>query len=349
MLKRASAVRSKATAAAVATPSSVANTKPVVDDNVPSSYYSSPNNNNNNQPSSSSATTTPDDEVIERVRLRISNAHVFKLPPKPTSGGWRGAEWRDKVWQGTLKVVERGHHHHHDDDDTSTTLVLLVDASDERNIFAICPIRHDVVYENTTTTTTTAAANGGSGGGGSNAGNGVDRCIDSSRYFVLRIRNVQTGRHMYIGLAFNERNDAFDFNTSLEDSRREKEMDRRAELLAKEMELLGGVTANNDDTACGGGGGSGRGVVGGTNYTMKEGEKIHVKIPVLTNNNDNDDDDVDDDDNTTTAESLSPRQRQKITSKNKNKAVSKSSGGGFLKPCQRDTPSRLALARSSRA
>ncbi len=48
------------------------------------------------------------DEVVERVRLKVTNAHVFKLPPKPSAGGWRGAEWRDKVWQGTLKVVERG-------------------------------------------------------------------------------------------------------------------------------------------------------------------------------------------------------------------------------------------------
>ena len=290
MLKRAAAVRSKATAA-VATPSSVANTKPV---DVPS--HSSPNNNNNNnnndnnQPSSTkTTTTTPDDEVIERVRLRITNAHVFKLPPKPTSGGWRGAEWRDKAWQGTLKVVERHNGRRRRDD---STLVLLVDSKDERNIFAICPIVHDVGRENTTTTN--------NNGGGSNAGNGVDRCIDSSRYFVLRILNVQNGRHMYIGLAFNERNDAFDFNTSLEDSRREKEMDHRAELLAGEMESLGVTTTN--DTARGGGG-SGRGVVvGGMNYTMNEGEKMHVKIPVLTNNNNNDNDDNDnnDDNNTTT-------------------------------------------------
>jgi len=118
---------------------------------------------------------------------------------------------------------------------------------------------------------------------------------------VLRIQNVQTGRHMYIGLAFNERNDAFDFNTSLEDSRREKESDYKAELLAKEMELLGVTT--NDNTANGqrgSGGSSGRGV-GGMNYTMKEGEKIHVKIPILTNNKNYDNDNnVDDDDTTTT-------------------------------------------------
>jgi hypothetical protein len=64
--------------------------------------------------------------------------------------------------------------------------VLLVDSNVESNIFAVCPITH------------------------STGSNGV----------VLRIQNAQ-GRHMFIGLAFNERNDAFDFNTELEDSRRE--------------------------------------------------------------------------------------------------------------------------------
>ena len=45
--------------------------------------------------------------VIERVRTSLKNAHVFKLPPRQTvSVGWRGADWREKVWQGTVKVVE---------------------------------------------------------------------------------------------------------------------------------------------------------------------------------------------------------------------------------------------------
>ncbi len=78
------------------------------------------------------------DEVVERVRLKVTNAHVFKLPPKPSAGGWRGAEWRDKVWQGTLKVVERG----------EETAVLLVDNKEEKNIFAVCPIRHNFGREN---------------------------------------------------------------------------------------------------------------------------------------------------------------------------------------------------------
>ena len=44
----------------------------------------------------------------------------------------------------------------------------------------------------------------------------VERTIDSGRYFVLKIQNAE-GKHAYIGLAFNERNDAFDFNVTLQE------------------------------------------------------------------------------------------------------------------------------------
>mmetsp|Transcript_31504 Transcript_31504/g.74126 ORF Transcript_31504/g.74126 Transcript_31504/m.74126 type:complete len:228 (+) Transcript_31504:86-769(+) len=151
-------------------------------------------------------------DVIERVRCVIKDAHVFKLPPRAQSGGWRGADWRDEVWQGTVKVVERG----------EMTLVLLVDRT-SGDIFAVCPIKDGA----------------------------VDRCVDSSRYFVLRIEN-ENGRHMFVGMAFNERNDAFDFNTSLEDARREQEA-------AKEpQKKLPGLPSKD--------------------YSIKEGEKIRVNL-----------------------------------------------------------------------
>lgn len=153
-----------------------------------------------------------DPEVIERVRCSIPDAHVFKLPPRQTAGGWRGADWGKEVWQGTLKVVERG----------DLTVILLVDKNNG-SIFAVCPVKEGA----------------------------VDRCVDSSRYFVLRVENAQ-GRHMYIGMAFNERNDAFDFNTSLEDSRREKE----AEANPVTFEPKG---PSKD-------------------YSIKEGEKIHISV-----------------------------------------------------------------------
>ena len=154
-----------------------------------------------------------DPEIIERVRTTIQNAHVFKLPPRQSASiGWRGADWKEKVWQGTVKVVERG----------DQSAILLVDRT-KGSIFAVCPVKEGA----------------------------VDRCADSSRYFVLRIENAN-GRHMFIGVAFNERNDAFDFNTALEDSRREREMEKNP---------VQAYTGPFKD------------------YSIKEGEKIKVSIP----------------------------------------------------------------------
>lgn len=157
-----------------------------------------------------------DPEVVERVRCTIPEAHIFKLPPRPTAGGWRGADWDKEVWQGTLKVVERG----------DLTVILLVDPKTGA-IFAVCPVTEGA----------------------------VDRCIDSSRYFVLKVEHGSTGKHMFIGLAFNERNDAFDFNTSLADAQREKQAEIEAMEAAKKYEY--GPAKD---------------------YSMKEGQKIHIAV-----------------------------------------------------------------------
>lgn len=211
-----------------------------------------------NEPSTSGSSflqSLNDPTIIERVRVTIKNAHVFKLPPRQTvSVGWRGADWKDKIWQGTVKVVERG-------DDTAVVLVNPKDLS----VFAVCPV---------------------AGTGGENGGGAVDRCIDSSRYFVLRIENDQ-GRHMYIGVAFNERSDAFDFNTALEDSRREKEVESnfaniQASLASQSLSPTSAVmAAQNMSTSSSLASSSILDTKYGDpkDYRLKEGEKIHVSIP----------------------------------------------------------------------
>jgi len=178
-----------------------------------------------------------------------------------------------------VKVVERGDH----------CAIVLVDRTTNA-IFAVSPYREGT----------------------------VDRCVDSSRYFVLRIENAQ-GKHMYIGMAFNERNDAFDFNTALQDHIREQEAERTPVL------PYSGPTKD---------------------YSLKQGEKIRVNLPKIKN------DDataaVSNKNNSMlsgvkallgggTSASSSATAKKKTS---RSSAPAGSGGGGFLAPPGKDTPRR---------
>lgn len=204
--------------------------------------------------------------AIERVRCTIAHAHVFQLPPRQAASvGWRGADWKEKVWQGNVKVVDRN-------DLTAVLLVQKQKGSDITNngnningtngrdsIFAVCPIKDGA----------------------------VERCVDSSRYFVLRIEN-QNGRHTFIGVAFNERNDAFDFNTALEDARREREFELKNQFGTGTGgtgtgSMNDGSQSHNMDGSFNDGNSHNNGMNFDSgpaiDYSLKEGEKIRVAIP----------------------------------------------------------------------
>lgn len=226
-----------------------------------------------------------DPNVVERVRTTIKNAHVFKLPTRQSGSiGWRGADWKDKVWHGTCKVVDRG----------NVTAVILVD-SQKGTIFAVCPIREGA----------------------------VERCVDSSRYFVLRIEN-QNGRHMFIGVAFNERNDAFDFNTSLQDAQREREYESNGGSAFAALEASMSVVASSKD------------------YSLKEGVKITVKVPKknrsMTNSGEG---------GTAAFASFTELQEEDSPEKQRTPtltAVKSKSSKFMLKPSSKDTPTRSQVS-----
>ncbi|KAI9299340.1 hypothetical protein BJ944DRAFT_54007, partial [Cunninghamella echinulata] len=83
--------------------------------------------------------------------------------------------------------------------------------------------------------------------------NSVEAVLDSSRYFVLKIENE--GRHAFIGMGFQERSDAFDFNVALQDFTKQIRAEKRSEQNAKEPDN----TPKKD-------------------YSLKEGQTISINI-----------------------------------------------------------------------
>lgn len=118
------------------------------------------------------------------------------------------------MWTGKIKIVAVGR----------VAAIILQD--DKNQTFAVCKVTDDAA---------------------------VERTLDSGRYFVLRITNAQ-GKHAFIGIAFNERNDAFDFNVALSEFKNELEREDQANKAAEAP-----VGPMQD-------------------LSLKEGEKIKIKI-----------------------------------------------------------------------
>lgn len=154
-------------------------------------------------------------EEIERTLCQLPEVHVFKIPTRKSAEGYRASDWpSDPTWTGKLKIIAKN----------KVAAIVLLDSCNQ--VFAICPVTDD---------------------------NAVERTLDSGRYFVLRIQNAQK-RNAFIGIAFNERNDAFDFNVALSEFKNECEREKLAE-----------TNTDNASTAH-------------KDFSLKQGEKIKIKV-----------------------------------------------------------------------
>lgn len=156
------------------------------------------------------------DTSEEWVQIKLPEVFVYKIPPKTTAAGHKAADWKDQVWVGKLEVVTR---------DSKVAVKLI---GEDGKIFAVAPVRKD----------------------GPPA---VEKVSDSSRYFVLRIENDK-GQYAFIGLGFNNRSDAFDFNVALQDAQKEADGASRA------AELDAGPAIGD--------------------LSLKAGEKISIKVNI---------------------------------------------------------------------
>ncbi|XP_052170056.1 uncharacterized protein At1g03900 isoform X2 [Diospyros lotus] len=169
-----------------------------------------------------------EEESFEHTLLVVREVSVYKIPPRTTSGGYKCGEWlqSDKIWSGRLRVVS-----------CNDRCEIRLEDPNSGDLFAACfvlPGQRD---------------------------SSVESVLDSSRYFVLKIEDG-CGKHAFIGLGFNERNEAFDFNVAL--SHHEKYVKRE-----HEKEGGGGDQANS---------GGHIDIHPAVNHRLKEGETIRINV-----------------------------------------------------------------------
>jgi len=127
-----------------------------------------------------------DEEDDSEITLTIINlVHVFKIPPRRTAKGHYAADWENcEIWSGRCKVIGKGQ-----------ICEVILEDTDSGDVFATCRVSTD-----------------------ENGPTAIEKVVDSSRYFVLRIENQ--GSHAFIGIGFGERSEAFDFNVALQDHKK---------------------------------------------------------------------------------------------------------------------------------
>lgn len=164
------------------------------------------------------------DDELEFTLFNKRDVLVYQIPPSSSSTGHKADEWKKCIWRGRCRMVGKG----------KELTIMMLDASNGQ-LFAQCVIPngdHDKF---------------------------VERAVDSSRYFVLKVTNGQ--RHAFIGLGFEDRNDAFDFNCCLSDFKttyvdrdRDKSGEHKIQEPAKDLSLKEGQKIVVNLRGIGGGG-----------------------------------------------------------------------------------------------
>lgn len=124
------------------------------------------------------------EESIEYVILAKRECYAFAVPPATSASGYRAADWGNCIWKGRCQLIGKG----------AVLVIKLLE--NDGTLFLACPVRNDQPLESC-----------------------VERTTDSSRYFVLKLTDANSGRKALMGFGFDERNDAFDFNVTIQDFR----------------------------------------------------------------------------------------------------------------------------------
>lgn len=201
------------------------------------------------------------DNVFEQKVLSIPEVFVYKVPPLRSASGHRAEDWSldSPIFTGCLRCYQA---------DTKLRIVLysLKDtanrsvADDNVIEFAECPI--EVKAKETITSF-------------------VDAVIDSSRYYVLRVKDPRSSRTTMIGIGFRERESAFDFKSVLNDYLRYVDrMELASMSLANDFKKRVEGDSEEEDENNELTHGSSAASVPSKDLSIKSGEKIKVLVPV---------------------------------------------------------------------
>eukprot|EP01132_Coremiostelium_polycephalum_P012097 gene12097-14795_t len=138
-----------------------------------------------------------EEENHEQTLLIKREVFIYRIPPRPNAAGYKAQDWSkdDYVWDGRLVIVARG-----------DLCVIRFEDKVSGELYAECPV------DNTS----------------------VEPVLDSSRYFVIKVRNGN--QHAFLGMGFTERNDAFDFSATIQDHQNFVKNKKEIEIARKRME-----------------------------------------------------------------------------------------------------------------
>lgn len=136
--------------------------------------------------------------AIQRILYLAPKVHIYQIPPLTSTKGYQASQWtadnnKRQIFTARLRILETSIPTPTEADDSaekvSTTLLLEDPATGQ--LFAAAPY-------------TTVGV--------------VEQALDSSRFFAITV--VGEGRKAVLGMGFEERSEAIDFNIALQDARR---------------------------------------------------------------------------------------------------------------------------------
>ncbi|KAH7726379.1 adaptin ear-binding coat-associated protein 1 [Aphelenchoides avenae] len=122
-------------------------------------------------------------EVYERVLLVKAEVFVYRIPPLTgAQRGHKAADWvlENPNWTGRLRLVT-----------LDDKLEIRLEDKNSGQLYAKAPIAEQ-------------------------SGVDFESVSDSSRYFVIRLRN-DNGQTAFVGVGFRDRSDSFDLNVAIQD------------------------------------------------------------------------------------------------------------------------------------